>query len=94
MFYVGMFVGSLLPTLLVSRILLLILKKWDGGWKKLVFAHVISLLLSGLLAGMGMADGGAFVPIKAIGIYALPQAIWLGMDLFLLKRKQSKLSAP
>lgn len=85
-----MMIGGLLPTLFISRIIFLPLIKWNGGYKKIIFVHFISWLLAGLLAGMGMADGGAFAPIKAMALYATPQFFWLVVDIFLLKRKARK----
>ena len=70
--------------------MLFILKKWDAKYKKLFFAHTVSLLIATLLGGMGMADGGAFAAVKAFGAYLLPQALLFGVDAFLLKRKLSK----
>lgn len=84
------FIGALLPTFLISRFLLFILKKWDTKYKKLLFAHAISLLIATVIGGMGMADGGAFAAVQAFGAYLLPQALWLAVDAVLLRRKLAK----
>jgi hypothetical protein len=78
--YAGQMIGALIPTLLISRLLLKILKKWDAGINKLIFVHCLSLLACAFLAGIGMADGGAFVPIQGALTYALPQFVWFLFD--------------
>lgn len=77
----GQFIGALVPTFLISRLILWILRSWDGGSGRYITAHAISLSMSALVAGMGMADGGAFAPLNAAMIYAIPQGIWLMVDL-------------
>lgn len=80
--FISFFVGGLLPTLFCSRLLLLLMIKWDGGTQKIVLANLISLVMCGFIGGMGMADGGAFAGAKAIALYALPQLFWLSFDMF------------
>jgi heme A synthase len=87
MFNLTFELGALLPTFILSRIVFWILFKRDGGLRKLVFVHVVCLLLAALLAGMGMANGGAFVPLIALELYALPQGVWFGIDYFRFTRK-------
>ncbi len=84
---IGFLIGALLPTFLLSRLFLYILKKWDGGWQKIVFANAMSLLVATLIGGMGMADGGAFATVKAFSSYILPQCVWLTYDFYKLKKK-------
>lgn len=86
---IAFLIGALVPTLLLSRLVLLFLRKWEGGAQRLVFAHVVSLLGCTLLGGMGMADGGAFAPVQAFGAYVLPQLLWLLLDVWRLRRKSS-----
>jgi hypothetical protein len=74
-------VGALVPTLLLSRLLLWITRTWDGGVSRLLLVHGVSLLICVLLGGLGLADGGAFAPGLATAQYALPQILWLAVDL-------------
>lgn len=76
----GAFVGGLIPTLLISRLLLWLFRSWDGGATRLLVAHATSLILISFIAGMGMANGGAFAGASAVLTYALPQALWLIVD--------------
>lgn len=78
---IGQFAGALIPTLLVSRLLLWVTRKWNGGVSRYLAAHLVSLLIASLLGGMGRADGGAFAPIEAAAIYIGPQVVWLLVDL-------------
>jgi hypothetical protein len=80
MAYIAFMIGGLIPTLLISRLLLLITKKWPKSTQKLLTIHAISLIMCSLIGGMGMADGGAFVPLIAASMYAIPQVVWLVID--------------
>ncbi len=73
--------GGLIPTVLISRLLLWITRSWNGGIPRLVLANGVSLLAVALIAGMGMADGGAFAGAEAAILYVPPQAVWLTFDL-------------
>jgi hypothetical protein len=84
-------IGALIPTYLLSRLFLLIMKKWDGGWQKVVFANLVSLLAATFLGAIGMADSGAFAAAKAFSGYALPQCVWAAYDLFKLRAAKQKL---
>jgi hypothetical protein len=77
----GVFVGALIPTFLISRLALWLLRTWDGGTSRLIAVHAASLLLISFIAGIGMADYGAFAGVRAITTYSLPQAVWLIVDL-------------
>lgn len=83
-------IGALAPTFLVSRLWLWLLRSWDGGLQRYLIAHSGSLLVAILLAGMGMADGGAFAPAMAAVIYAPAQAFWLIVDGLRYKRQNKK----
>ena len=78
---IGFFVGALVPTFLISRLGLWLTRQWPGGVTRLVTVHCVSLLLTAFVGGIGMADGGAFAGAEAAMGYALPQAIWLIVDL-------------
>lgn len=80
---ISFFIGSLLPTFLISRLFLWLLKGWDGGYKKIIFSHIISILCTTLIAGAGGADGGAFAPVLAFTQYAPAQLILLFVDMIM-----------
>jgi len=80
MAYLAEIIGALLPTFLISRFTLWLMRSWDGGAQRLIVAHSGALLISTLIGGMGMADGGAFAPVPAFLIYAPAQAIWFFAD--------------
>lgn len=79
-------IGGLIPTFLISRLYLWLTKTWNGGVRRLYVVHGISLITTALIAGMGMADGGAFVPLKAFVLYVVPQSVWLIFDIFRSKK--------
>ena len=82
-YYVGVFIGALIPTFLISRLLLWATKPWQAGRVvRLIVVHVFSWLLCVLIGGLAMADGGAFAGVQAAGTYALPQAVWFLVDIF------------
>jgi len=87
---IAFLIGGLGPTLLISRILFLVTRSWDGGVRRIVVVNAVSLLAVSFIAGMGMADGGAFAGLSALVLYAIPQAVWLVVDLFIHRRRQSK----
>lgn len=78
---IAFFVGALVPTFLISRLGLWLTRQWPGGATRLITVHGVSLLLTAFVGGMGMADGGAFAGAEAAMGYALPQAVWLIVDL-------------
>ncbi|GAB5339648.1 hypothetical protein [Pseudomonas fluorescens] len=85
---IGALIGGLIITFLVSRALFLVTKSWNGGIQKLCFIHLVSLGIAVLLGGMGMADEGAFAPIKALQIYLIPQCVWMIVDAMRLRRTE------
>jgi hypothetical protein len=84
----AMTLGALIPTFLISRLYLWIMKSWDGGTRRLLVVHGGALLTGTLIGGMGFADGGAFAPLKALLSYALPQGLWFWFDYARLQRKR------
>lgn len=81
MYWLGFFVGALIATYLVSRLLSWFMKSWDGGTRKVVVVHAMSLVVCGLIGGMSFAEDGAFAGAYAISVYAVPQLIWMLNDL-------------
>ncbi len=79
---IAFFIGTLVPTILVSQLFLFATRSWkEGGNIRIVVCHAVSLLLIAVIAGMGMADGGAFAGTKALLAYAPAQAVWLVINL-------------
>jgi hypothetical protein len=77
---IGFFIGALAATLLLSRIILWLLKRWHGGYLRLVAAHTASLAAATLVGAVGMADGGPLAFGPAFRAYVLPQLVWLVID--------------
>lgn len=88
MYWVGFFVGALIATYLVSRLLMWLTKSWDGGKRKVLTVHAISLMMCGLLGALGGVAEGPFGAVYLVG-YAVAQVIWMLMDL----RNQQRLAA-
>jgi hypothetical protein len=82
--------GALVPTFLISRVILWLAKSWDGGIPRLLVVHVLSWLMCSYIAAMGMADGGAFAGVEAAFLYGVPQAVWLLFDLVRTVRKRRR----
>lgn len=79
--------GALLPTGFLSRLFLWLLKRRDGGVLKLLVANLASLAVAAVIGGFGLADGGPFAGTRALALYALPQAVWLLIDLVMYWRR-------
>src|SRR5262249_33315261 len=86
----GEIAGALVPTFLISRLVLWLLRSWDGKAQKLMVAHGVSLLLISFIAGIGMADGGAFAGLHALGVYWIPQAAWFIVDVVRYQKRFDK----
>ncbi len=78
--------GAMIPTFLISRLYLWVMKSWDGGTRRLLVVHGSALLTACLVGGMGYADRGAFAALTAFLIYALPQGLWLWFDYARLRK--------
>lgn len=86
----GFFVGALIPAFVLSRLAQWIMKSWDGGWKRLTLAHVISLLCLSFLG----ADGDAFPVTQAASMLIFPQLFWFVIDFIRLRAGKSPILAP
>lgn len=90
---IAFFVGALVPTFLVSRLLLLATRSWStGGYSRLALCHGCSLVIASFIGGIGMADGGAFAGLDAAASYAVPQAAWMAFDALRLRRNQPEVT--
>jgi hypothetical protein len=77
----GLYAGALLATLVLSRLMLLMLRHWKGGTRRLLVAHgmvVVVLLLTTLLH----VKEGPQVLVWALIVYGPPEVVWLLMDLW------------
>lgn len=83
---------ALVPTFLISRLILWFLRSWSAGVLRLAVAHSVSLIILAIIGGFGMADGGAFAGTRALGMYVLPQALWFVFDL-VRHRKRTRTTA-
>ena len=75
------FIAALVPTFLISRLLLWLTKAWRGGYARYAVVNLLSGLIAVVLAAAGFANGG---PLRwdAGLIYLAAQAVWLAVDLF------------
>lgn len=72
--------AALVPTFLISRLMLWLLKRWNGRYLRYIATHAISGALAVVLAAYGFADGGS--PDWDAGlVYLMAQTFWLGVDL-------------
>lgn len=85
-------VGAFGSTFLVSRAMLWLLAKLDGGKLpgpngRLYLAHALTTAITFAAAGFGLADGGPFAGLAAAKYFAPPLLFWLIVDLM---RRRSK----
>lgn len=69
-------IGALIPTILLSRLMLWLMRSWDGGYLRILLAHLFSLLVATSI--MTMTTGSS---LEAFSTYAPAQAVWLLVDL-------------
>lgn len=81
--FINMITENLFPTLLARHILLRMLKRWNGGYRKYIFANALSLFFILLCAGINLNN---FL------WYSLPQLFWLGYDFFQYTKRQKLLN--
>ena len=79
-------------TLLLSRVGLWLMRSWRMVEAlRLLFAHLFSFVVAVVLGGFGLADeDGDFVGGKAAAVYALPQSLWLVIDLIRLWQRSRR----
>jgi hypothetical protein len=93
-YLVGGFIGALILTFVLSRLLFWITKKWDGGTRKIFFVHAVSFTACVLYATWDTFYMGGLREAFPFGcvFYAVAQLIWMGVDLFRQrKREQSNM---
>lgn len=69
-----------MATFVLSQLAFLLLRKWDGGWLRLIAAHGISLAICWAWFAFGSADGKVYLGGGIV--FVLPQATWLLVDYF------------
>jgi len=86
------FIGALIPTYWLSRLLLRVPVALPGPpIARLVTVHAVSAIILGLWIGSLMMGFGGFLPGKA-SVVVMPQLIWLAMDL--LRGRQDRPARP
>ena len=88
------FVITLLPTFVLSRLLLWATRFWSGSVVRLIVVHLASLALCASLAlfldavGWLAAEGVSGQPLAALALFAPGQLAWLLVDAFGLARRR------
>jgi len=86
---VAMLLGALVPTFLLSRLLLWITKRWNGGVPRLLAVHVICGALAVIAAAYGYSHTGTPDWSRSL-IYIVAQLVWLIVDFVRGRRRQSQ----
>jgi hypothetical protein len=73
------FLIMFVQTLLLSRLALWLMRRWDRGWVRLLCGHFASLALSWAWFAIGGASGKTYLAKGAV--YTGPEAVWLLIDL-------------
>lgn len=76
----GMAVGALVPTFLVSRLFLWAAKRWKGTGA-VIIANALSGAVCCIISALGHADGGP-LNWSYSWVYLLAQVVWLAIDLW------------
>jgi hypothetical protein len=90
------FVITLLPTFVVSRLLLWLTKTWSGSVVRLIVVHLASLVLCASLAlfleagGWLAVEGVSGQPLAALALFTPGQLAWLLVDAFGLARRRRR----
>ena len=80
MFYLlGAVTGAVIETYLASRLMLWLMRGWNGGYARLLIGNFAALSLTWILAGFGFSHGHGWNPNAGM-MYLLPQMIWLVID--------------
>jgi hypothetical protein len=82
--FVSDFIISIVPTLVVSRVLLWITKGWTNSFVRLVVVHAASLVLCVGLGTWVFAGSPTSAFLGAFALFAPGQLAWLLVDLFRL----------
>ncbi len=91
---VAFFIAALVPTYVLSRVLLVFFWRADSGPSLIAGCHVGAYLFCVLVGAIGFAAGDpvAGAPKVMLGIlsFALPQFAWLVMDLYRFEQRSRR----
>lgn len=100
MLFVFLWLGALVPTFLVSRLTLMLVKRANRHKvSRLAFAHGFSLFIIALLHDFLSAEGGFDARVadmfraglvSGVVAYGPPQAFWLIAEYFFRKRRRGQ----
>jgi len=87
------FLAALLPTYVLSRVLLVFFWRSDSGSAMIAACHVGSYLFCVLVGAIGFAagdaiDGGSKVGLAALS-FMLPQLMWMVSDVYRFEKRTS-----
>ncbi|RWI42825.1 MAG: hypothetical protein EOR88_26510 [Mesorhizobium sp.] len=85
----AMLLGALVPTFLLSRLLLWVTKSWNGGVLRLLLVHIICGALAVVASAYGYSANGA-PDWSHSSVYMVAQLIWLIVDFVRGRRRQSQ----
>lgn len=88
--YLGLFIGRLIPTFILSRLIELSIRKWIGNPYKLVISNGGALVIMTILAGYGFIDDGPPVFWQALCVYFPPVIFWVVFDVIRWIRKANQ----
>ena len=74
-YLIGMFIGGLAATALVTTALIIALRRWGHSLPGVLFANLFSLLICTVIAGYGSADGGDPKFARSFVAYLIPQLV-------------------
>lgn len=86
MAFIGVLIGALLITYLVSRALRRWVFKSLPGLQRSVVPNVVTLAISTVVGAFGFADGGDAKWTSAFLTYLIPTAVWTVVDLIRNKK--------
>jgi hypothetical protein len=78
------FLISIVPTFLVSRLLLWVTKRWSDSALRLIAVHCVALGLCVLVGSWVLVGDGAGPVIAALVLFAPGQLAWFLIDIFRL----------
>ena len=92
------FLAALLPTYVLSRVLLVFFWRHDSGSAMIAACHVGSYLFCVLVGAIGFAAGGAIDGGSKVGLAALsfmlPQLIWMVSDVYKFEKRTAAQAEP
>ena len=81
-----MILGGLIPTYVLSRLFLFLVRKAFSVRDviQIAIAHSSSLVTATVIGGFGLSSGGEPLFIQALLTYIIPQMIWVIFDMYKL----------